>query len=167
MRQVHEDIGHFARVCSSKKSTKTPQTGCITLEPNSPAHVAGIEESDLVKAGIKPNGSKKDFIIQILPDTGAEINAIPADTYHDEIRDTNLLPRGTNAITATGSCIISIGTFEATIRWPTDKKIKSIKTTFHVLQDLKQPVLSKKTQKALGMLPAGYPHDIINAIKKE
>lgn len=36
-----------------------------------------------------------------------------------------------------------------------------------VLQDLKQPVLSKKTQKGLGMLPAGYPHESINAITKE
>ncbi|KZR99979.1 Uncharacterized protein APZ42_003928, partial [Daphnia magna] len=123
--------------------------------------------SDLVKAEIQPNGSKKELIIQFLPDTGAQIDAIPADMYHVEIRDTYLLPRGTNAITATGSPIISIGTFEATIRWPTGKKCKSIKTTFHVLQDLKQPVLSKKTQKALGMLPAGYPHESINAIKQE
>jgi hypothetical protein len=77
------------------------------------------------------------------------------------------LLRGTNAITATGRPIISIGKFEATIRWPTGKKSKSIKATFHVFQDLKQPALSKKTQKALGMLPACYPHESINAIKKE
>jgi hypothetical protein len=56
-------IGHFARVCSSKKSTKPPQTGCITLDPNFSAHVAGIEESDLVKAEITSNGSKKEIII--------------------------------------------------------------------------------------------------------
>jgi hypothetical protein len=58
-------IGHFARVCSFKKSTKPPQTGCITLDPNFSARVAGIEESDLVKAEIQPNGSKKEIIIQI------------------------------------------------------------------------------------------------------
>jgi hypothetical protein len=50
-------------VCSSKKSTKPPQTGCITLDPNFSAHVAGIEESDLVKAEITSNGSKKEIII--------------------------------------------------------------------------------------------------------
>jgi hypothetical protein len=63
--------------------------------PYYPIDPRGIEESDLVKAGIQPNGSKKDFIIQILHDTGAQIDAIPANIYHDEIRDTNLLPRGT------------------------------------------------------------------------
>ncbi len=65
-----------------------------------------------------------------MPDTGAQIDAIPADIYHDEIQDINLLPRGTNAIAATGSPIISIGTFEARIRWPTGKKSKLIKTPF-------------------------------------
>jgi hypothetical protein len=146
MRQI-DKIGHFVKVCNSKESEKPPQTGCITLESNSPARVAGIEESDFVKAGIHPNGSKKEIIIAILPDTGAQIDAIPADMYHNNIQDTSLLPRGTNAITATGSPIISIGKFEATIPWPTDKKSKSIKTTFHIVQDLKQPV---------GLLPVDY-----------
>ncbi|KAI9550285.1 hypothetical protein GHT06_004929 [Daphnia sinensis] len=89
--------------------------------------------------------------------------------YRNEIPETKLLPRGTNAITAIGSPIVSRGTFKATIRWPTgyNSNSKSINTTFHVLQNLKQPILSKKTQKALGMLPAGYPHESINAITKE
>ena len=103
-----------------------------------------------------------------MPDTGAQIDAIPADMYRNEIREAKLLPRGTiNAITATGSPIANLGTFTATIRWPKGNKSKSVNTIFHVLQDLKQPVISKRTQKSLGMLPAGYPHESINAIWEE
>ncbi len=102
----------------------------ITLKPNSPACIAGIEGFDLVKAGIHPSGSKKEIFIQILPENGAQIDAISADMYHNEIQDTNLLPRGTNAITATGISIISMGTIEATIHWPTGKKSKAIKILF-------------------------------------
>ena len=160
-------IGHFEKVCNSKKSTKLPQAGCITLDSSSPHRIAGIEETDLIEAGIQPSGSKKEVIISILPDTGAQIDAIPADMYQNEITEAKLLPRGTNAVTATGSPIVSDGTFKATIRWPKGNISKSIKTTFHVLQGLKQPVLSKSTQKALGMLPAGYPHDSVYAIKEE
>ena len=131
-------------------------------------HIAGIEKTDLIEARIQPSGSKKEVLIAILPDTGAQIDAIPADMYRNEIREAKLLPRGTiNAITATGSPIANLGTFKATIRWPKGKKSKSVNTIFHVLQDLKQPVISKRTQKSLGMLPASYPHESINAIWEE
>ncbi|KAI9550940.1 hypothetical protein GHT06_000605 [Daphnia sinensis] len=162
------EIGHFARVCNAKKNGIPPQIGSITLQ-KPPARIASMEEMDFVEAGMQPSGSEREILISILPDTGAQIDAIPADMYRNEIPETKLLPRGTNAITAIGSPIVSRGTFKATIRWPTgyNSNSKSINTTFHVLQDLKQPILSKKTQKALGMLPAGYPHESINAITKE
>jgi hypothetical protein len=121
--------------------------------------IAVIEETGLIEAGIRPSGCKKEILITILPDTGAQIDAITADMYRNEIREAKLLPRGNiKAITATESPIVNLGTFKATIRWPKGNKNKSANTIFHVLQDLKQPVISKRTQKALGMLPAGYPH---------
>jgi hypothetical protein len=129
MWQMHKNRS-FCQNVQLEEEQKPLQTGCITLKPNSPACIAGIEGFDLVKAGIHPSGSKKEIIIQILPETGAQIDAISADMYHNEIQDTNLLPRGTNAITATGISIISIGTIEATIHWPTDKKSKAIKILF-------------------------------------
>jgi hypothetical protein len=111
-------IGPFKRVCNSNKSGKPPQAWCITLDSTSSHRIAGIEKTDLIEAGIQPSGSKKEIIISILPDTGAQIDAIPADMYQNEITDAKLLPRGTNAITATGSPIVSDGTFNATILWP-------------------------------------------------
>jgi hypothetical protein len=38
-----------------------------------------------------------------------------------------------------------------------------VATSIHVLQDLQQPVVSKETQKKLGMLPAQYPHSCVLA----
>ncbi|KAI9550722.1 hypothetical protein GHT06_006517 [Daphnia sinensis] len=157
---------------TQRQSNKQPKEdgksdGCWNC--GSQPRIASMEEMDFVEAGIQPSGSEREILISILPDTGAQIDAIPADMYRNEIPESKLLPRGTNAITAIGSTIVSRGTFKATIRWPTgyNSNSKSINTTFHVLQDLKQPILSKKTQKALGMLPAGYPHESINAITKE
>ena len=74
-------IGHFGKVCNSKKSSKPPQAGCITLDPNSSKQIAGIEETDLIEAGIQTSGSKKEIIISILLDTGAQIDAVPSKMY--------------------------------------------------------------------------------------
>lgn len=97
------------------------------------ARVASMEEIDFVEAGIQPSGSQREILISILSDTGAQIAAIPADMHRNEISETKLFPRGTNAITVIGSPIISRGTSKATIRWPTDNSSnsKSIDTTFH------------------------------------
>ncbi|KAI9550284.1 hypothetical protein GHT06_004923 [Daphnia sinensis] len=106
------EIGHFARVCNAKKNGIPPQTGSITLQ-KPPARIASMEEMDFVEAGIQPSGSEREILISILPDTGAQIDAIPADMYRNEIPETKLLPRGTNAITAIGSPTVIRGTINA------------------------------------------------------
>ena len=69
------------------------------------------------------------------------------------------LRRGAQPQTAVGSPIVNLGTFESTLTWILQGKVKSTVTTVvNVLEDLHQPVLSKETQIKMGMLPAGYPH---------
>ena len=40
-------------------------------------------------------------------------------------------------------------------------------TKIHILEDLKQPVISKATQVKLGMLPVNYPHKRIHSLSTE
>ncbi|EFX78076.1 hypothetical protein DAPPUDRAFT_246665 [Daphnia pulex] len=68
------------------------------------------------------------------------------------------MPGETNTITAIGSRIVNLGHFTATICWPHGNSNTKATSIIHVLQDLKQPVISQATQKNLGMLPACYPN---------
>ena len=154
--------GHFKKVCNSngikKNTTPSAQTGCIGLESDSPTQVSGIGALELVQMTISPNEGSKSISLSVLPDTGAQIDAIPADLFHSEFSPIKLMPGEINMITAIGSRIINLGHFKATICWPNGNSNNKASSIIHVLQDLKQPVISKATQKKLGMLPAGYPN---------
>jgi hypothetical protein len=55
--------------------------------------------------------------------------------------------------------------FQATVDCIVNDTVsKAIDTTIHVLRELKQPVLSKKSQQALHMLPPGYPHTYVSLV---
>jgi hypothetical protein len=107
---------------------------------------------------ISPKEGNKSISLSVLPDTGAQIDAIPADLYHSEFSPIKLMPGETNTITAIGSRIVNLGHFTATICWPHGNSNTKATSIIHVLQDLKQPVISQAIQKNLGMLPAGYPN---------
>ncbi len=63
----------FKKVCNSKKSEKPPQAGCLTLNSNPPTRIAGIEETNLIEAGIERSVIKKEIFISIfLPDRGLQ-----------------------------------------------------------------------------------------------
>ena len=69
------------------------------------------------------------------------------------------LDAGIQAETAIGNRIKSLGSFKASVDWAAnDGASRPVESTVHVLEDLKQPVLSKSTQQQLGMIPAGYPN---------
>ncbi|KZS05446.1 Uncharacterized protein APZ42_031345 [Daphnia magna] len=76
-----------------------------------------------------------------------------------ELVDISVAPKAASSETATGSPIMNDGTLSATFNWNADDdERRPITTTVHVLQDLKQAVLSKSSQKKLGMLPESYPN---------
>ena len=85
--------GHFKKVCNSngikKNTTPSAQTGCIGLESDSPTQVSGIGALELVQMTISPNEGSKSISLSVLPDTGAQIDAIPADLYHSEFSPLN------------------------------------------------------------------------------
>ena len=83
----------------------------------------------------------------------------------DKFLNSTPLHQGIQPETAIGSPIISIGAFRAVIDWVASNGIsRPTDTTIHVLRDLKQPVISKATQRALGMLPPEYPPKRVNQL---
>ena len=115
------------------------------------------ESSSIFRRGLR--GSAPDqspetsSSIVFLPDSGAEIDAIPSPTFK-KFFDGTRLQRASSPETATGTKIRSDGTFQAKLTWNANAADlqSTIHTTIHVLQDLQQPVLSTRSMKALGML---------------
>ncbi|KZS02265.1 Uncharacterized protein APZ42_000758, partial [Daphnia magna] len=70
--------------------------------------------------------------------TGADLDAIPESLYKRKFSKV-ALQKGVQPVTAVGSPIISIGVFST-------------------------PVLSKRSQQTLGMLPAAYPHAYVGMV---
>lgn len=103
-------------------------------------------------------------MVMALPDTGADLDAIP-ESYYAQKFGSVPLREGVQPVTAVGSPIASLGVFSATIEWVSnDKMSRPVNTNSHVLRDLKQPVMSKYSQQELGMLPLGYLHTRIYAV---
>ena len=142
------EIGHFKNVCPK---TAKGKVAAIRISRVSSA------EDETVSISIKPQGGPPTEV-RTLPDTGSTLDAIPSSIYHRQFRDVHL-DAGIQAETAIGNRIKSLGSFKASVDWAAnDGASRPVESTVHVLEDLKQPVLSKSTQQQLGMIPAGYPN---------
>lgn len=160
--------GHFAKVCLQPRRPKPTHLQSIFVDP--PPSIGSVTSHGLVSLRITPRhtaahtGRASGHTVLALPDTGADLNAISEFLYFQNFSDTPLRP-GVHPCTAVGSPITSLGMFQATVDWiVNDTASKAIDTTIHVLRELKQPVLSKKSQQALHMLPPGYPHTYVSLV---
>ena len=114
-------------------------------------------------AEVSGNGGRQE--VKFLPDTGAEINAIPLSTYATYLSGTQL-QRARACKTATGGNIYTEGKFTAKLSWQrSDGSERSTKTEIHVLHH-PESVLSKHTQIRLGMLHKEYPHAALNVVRR-
>lgn len=83
----------------------------------------------------------------LLPDTGAEIDAIPQDEYPNHFSQIPLRAAGMSE-TAVRTYNVAEGKFIAHLTWRDDKgTLKSSQTEVHVSHGLEQPLLSKENQK--------------------
>ena len=137
-------LNHYSKVCRNPKAATKTQQG-IYIDP-SPPTVGAVNTSDLVELVISPEKWTSSFMINFLPDTGADLDAIPESLYKRNSSKA-ALQKGVQPVTAVGSPIVSIGVFNAVIGWTTrDNVARSVNTAIHVLRELKQPVLSKRSQ---------------------
>ena len=149
-----EKMGHFERVCRN-----TAVVRAIAVDPTKPicAIRSTIQEGE-VTLSVTALSNEKQRAVKVLPDTGSTLDAVPASLYQQLFSDVQL-QAGPTARTATGGNIRSLGSFSAAVDWKADDGVsRPVTTTIHVLVDLEQPVLSKATQKKLGMIAHGYPH---------
>ena len=85
-----------------------------------------INESVAISVMAHPNGPTVS--IQVLPDTGSQLDAIPHSLYVISFPDVPLRP-GVAARTATGNAITCVGSFAATIDWLADDGVSRPVTT--------------------------------------
>ncbi len=149
-------IGHFAPVCEKEKKKKSGNVRSISVHSTTTGAVTAAE---LVDISVAPQASSLSVAqVLFLPDKGAELDAIPRETFRRAFQGVKLAPAASPE-TATGSPIVKDGTFSATLNWKADdNERRPITTTVHILQHFKQAVLSKSSQQKLGMLPESYPH---------
>ena len=156
-------IGALQKRLSVRENT--PKDKSEPISHHTPeTRIAAVDASELVDMTVEAsiNGGRHE--VKFLPDTGAEIDTIPLSTYATYISGTQLQRAGT-CKTGTGGNIHTEGNFTAKLSWQrSDGSERSTKTEIHVLHHLTQPVLSKRTQKRLGMLHEGYPHMLLNNV---
>ncbi len=149
-------ISHFTSVCEKEKKKKSGDVRSISGHSTT---IGAVTAAELVDISVSPQVSSSSAAqVLFLPDTGAEFDAIPRETFRRTFKGVKLDPVASPE-TATGSPIVNDGTFNAMVNWNADDdERRPITTTVRVLQDLKQAVLSKSSQQKLGMLPESYPH---------
>ncbi|KZS01598.1 Uncharacterized protein APZ42_001698, partial [Daphnia magna] len=139
-------IGHFKAICDAKA-----KMAAIYVNQVSSA------KDDTVTVSITARGEPATEV-RTLPDTGSTFDAIPPSVYHRQFQDVPL-DVGIHAETATGNHIKSLGSFQGQVDWKAnDGSSRPVQSTVHVLENLRQPVLSNPTQQKLGMIPVDYPN---------
>ncbi|EFX62340.1 hypothetical protein DAPPUDRAFT_262513 [Daphnia pulex] len=127
-------MGHFKALCNAK-----PIMTAIYVNQVSSA------KDDSVTVSIKARGEPATRL-RTLPDTGSTLDAIPPSVYHHQFQDVQF-DAGIHAKTATGNHIKSLGSFPAQVDWKAnDGSSRPVQSTVQVLENLRQPVLSKTTQ---------------------
>ncbi|KZS03678.1 Uncharacterized protein APZ42_033523 [Daphnia magna] len=71
-------LNHYFRVCRNPKTVKKQQG--IYIDP-SPPTVGAVNASDLVELAVNPEKWTSSLLINFLPDTGADLDAIPESLY--------------------------------------------------------------------------------------
>ena len=159
-------LGNLGSVCLCTTGKQPPcekRLQTILVATTKSSQLAAVTASEMVNITVKAQGGPA-ATIPFLPDTGAELDAILPVLFHRCFESVRLRAED-NPVTAVGSAIQNDGSFSATLDWGADDGTSHpVAVTVHVLRDLKQLVLSRFTQRKLGMLPADYPHTRVNQI---
>jgi len=140
----------------------------VERHPSTPvqSRIVAVDASELVDMEVEIFENDERQEEKFLPDTGAEIDAIPMSTYVKRQPGTRLQAAVT-PMTATGGPIKTEGKFTAVLSWQRgDGSNRYTYIEILVLHNLAQPVLSKYTQIRLGMLHKEYPHAALNVVRR-
>ena len=128
------------------------------------ARIAAVSSAERVVAFQPKTGQAVKVLLSVLPDTGAEVDAIPDWMFKKYVPKVVLSQCDPPLVTAIGSDINTLGSFDAIINWIADDgEQRPVETTIHFLCRLglcHQLLLSRITQMKLDMLPSGFPPSI-------
>ena len=162
-----QKIGHFARVCRNKRQTNPPtphsQISTNTIRIQSPQgnhfqlyNIKNDEAEAAPTIMVKVTSSANTKLIQMLPDSGADISAVGQENlYHLEHHVDNLLPSGISP-RAVNDTTTPLGKIPVTLQLGR----RSCKDDLHICPGVSGALISWRTARELAILPVNYPHPI-------
>ena len=139
-------LGHFARVCKARNGHKV---GLIRLH-----QMTCSMDWDMVPVTAKLDGVDKPVIMDWLPDTGSDVNAVSKDHLEmlsgsiESVRSSK-----TKVTDASGTAMKCLGTTPVMLSIGETTS----GTNLHVFEKLESPILSRQALKELGLLPPAWP----------
>ncbi|XP_065182282.1 uncharacterized protein LOC135812991 [Sycon ciliatum] len=148
-------IGHFQAVC--RKSRKPADQSSQRTLGRLQLRRAQCDASPTVPVDTQLCTEPDATSLEWIPDTGSDIDAIGVDQLaHLGGFVENLATDHDNVHAANGERLVSAGKISATLT------IGSLKhdSTIHVYRGLREPLLSRQSLYALGLLPDGWPKQV-------
>ena len=153
-RQMRINIDILSKVANTGyTSTTTKQTSVV--EPNIASindayEFADIEVLDTIAVSFKDITTNSSFVLDILPDTGANVTAVSQSQAEPlQVEPTTIELRSADntsfKVLGRAKCVLSIKGMEAP-------------EYVYVISDLTKPLVSRRALKALGLLHPNWPH---------
>ena len=157
-----DKIGHIKPVCrSAPSSTNATSTSSIELSMGSvtallaPLVVPEVESLDTIEVTISIPGGGPSVTLDALPDTGANVTAIPlSQALHFKIRKTDRVLKA-----ADGKPLKTVGTVTAFVQLQGKSAIDHV----YVVDGLTRALLSRRVLKDLGLVHKQFPHQDLQA----
>ena len=155
-----DKTGHFESCCTKKDKGEKSKSYVGSLVISSLAKDLSMVEVDFMDVD-KPQVKGK---LKVLPDTGANVDAIPVDKlnlFQTKMKCLKSPGGDSNPETADGSRLKSVGILNIEFGLGKAKH----RTKVHVLKGLKCPILSRKSLQKLKLIPDNFPYEQVNTVQ--
>jgi predicted aspartyl protease len=118
--------------------------------------IPAIQPLETILVTFVPISSDKVLPLEVVPDTGANVTAIPESAVHGvALEPTKIILRG-----ADGNTLKVKGVFEARVSLKGNETLETI----YMVSGLSRPLLSRTTMKELGLIHQDFPLQDVAAV---